>query len=119
MSELMIDRNGARAYAAASGDDNPIHIDDMAAQRIGLDGAIAHGMWTFGAALRALSDAGVDLADVTQTSCKFGRPVPLPAHGATTLVATAARKAPGIWAIEVHLGSERVAKIEARTKGTL
>lgn len=31
-------------YAAASGDHNPIHLDQAAAQRVGLPGIIAHGM---------------------------------------------------------------------------
>lgn len=33
-----------RRYAAASGDHNPIHLDEEAAHRVGLDGVIAHGM---------------------------------------------------------------------------
>jgi acyl dehydratase len=31
-------------YAHASGDTNPIHLDEEAAHRVGLDGVIAHGM---------------------------------------------------------------------------
>lgn len=31
-------------YAVASGDRNPIHLDQAAAQRVGLPGIIAHGM---------------------------------------------------------------------------
>jgi len=31
-------------YAAASGDFNPIHLNEEAAHRVGLDGIIAHGM---------------------------------------------------------------------------
>ena len=33
-----------RRYADASGDHNPIHLDEQAAQRVGLDSVIAHGM---------------------------------------------------------------------------
>ncbi len=33
-----------RRYAEASGDFNPIHLDEEAARRVGLDGVIAHGM---------------------------------------------------------------------------
>jgi acyl dehydratase len=33
-----------RRYAEASGDYNPIHLDGHAAQQVGLDGVIAHGM---------------------------------------------------------------------------
>jgi acyl dehydratase len=33
-----------RRYAEASGDYNPIHLDEQAARQVGLDGVIAHGM---------------------------------------------------------------------------
>ncbi len=33
-----------RRYAEASGDFNPIHLDEAAARRVGLDSVIAHGM---------------------------------------------------------------------------
>lgn len=33
-----------RLYSEASGDFNPIHLDEQAAQQVGLDGVIAHGM---------------------------------------------------------------------------
>jgi len=33
-----------RRYADASGDYNPIHLDEQAAQNVGLDSVIAHGM---------------------------------------------------------------------------
>ena len=33
-----------RRYAEASGDHNPIHVDQEAARRVGLDSVIAHGM---------------------------------------------------------------------------
>jgi acyl dehydratase len=39
-----ISREQLKAYAQASGDHNPIHLDDKAAQAIGLTGVIAHGM---------------------------------------------------------------------------
>jgi acyl dehydratase len=33
-----------RRYSEASGDFNPIHLDEQAARQVGLDGVIAHGM---------------------------------------------------------------------------
>src|SRR5690242_20843197 len=39
-----IDQEQLRRYAAASGDYNPIHLDEEVARRVGLDGIIAHGM---------------------------------------------------------------------------
>ncbi|MEK4024743.1 MaoC/PaaZ C-terminal domain-containing protein [Sporosarcina sp. FSL W7-1283] len=35
-------------YAGASGDFNPLHLDDGFAQKIGMDGVIAHGMLVMG-----------------------------------------------------------------------
>lgn len=43
-------------YAGASGDFNPIHYSDRAAREAGMDGVIAHGMWTMGAALGTVID---------------------------------------------------------------
>ncbi|HEY8812304.1 MAG TPA: MaoC/PaaZ C-terminal domain-containing protein [Candidatus Dormibacteraeota bacterium] len=39
-----VTRDQIRAYAEASGDRNPIHLDDEAARAAGLPGVIAHGM---------------------------------------------------------------------------
>lgn len=39
-----ITREQLRLYAEASGDYNPIHLNEEAARRVGLDGVIAHGM---------------------------------------------------------------------------
>ena len=41
-----IDRDQRRKYAEASGDPNPIHLSDEAAEAAGLPGVIAHGMLT-------------------------------------------------------------------------
>ena len=41
-----IDSDQLRKYAEASGDPNPIHLSDEAAERAGLPGVIAHGMLT-------------------------------------------------------------------------
>ncbi|MCC8246284.1 MaoC/PaaZ C-terminal domain-containing protein [Saccharothrix luteola] len=39
-----ITREGLREFAVASGDDNPVHLDDAAARQGGLDGVVTHGM---------------------------------------------------------------------------
>lgn len=43
-----ITREQIRAYAEASGDHNPIHLDDEFARQVGLPGIIAHGMLQMG-----------------------------------------------------------------------
>jgi acyl dehydratase len=44
-----------RDYAKASGDFNPIHLHALSAKAFGFPRAIAHGMWTLGRTLAALS----------------------------------------------------------------
>ncbi len=44
-------------YAGASGDFNPIHIDEDYARRVGLPGRILHGLWTMAQVARAHTDA--------------------------------------------------------------
>ena len=44
-------------YAGASGDFNPIHIDDEFAQEVGLPGKILHGLWTMAQVARASTEA--------------------------------------------------------------
>ncbi len=44
-------------YAGASGDFNPIHIDDQFAREVGLPGRILHGLWTMAQVARAHADA--------------------------------------------------------------
>lgn len=39
-----ITQDQLRRYSEVSGDYNPIHLDEKAAQEVGLDGVIAHGM---------------------------------------------------------------------------
>ncbi len=44
-------------YAGASGDFNPIHIDEEFAHKVGLPGRILHGLWTMAQVARAHTDA--------------------------------------------------------------
>jgi len=42
----LVKREEVKAYADASGDQNPIHQDESFAKMVGLPGIIAHGMFT-------------------------------------------------------------------------
>ena len=44
-------------YAGASGDFNPIHLDDEFARGVGLPGRIVHGLWTMAQVARAATQA--------------------------------------------------------------
>ena len=65
-----------RAYAAVSGDWNPIHVHALAARPFGFPSAIAHGMYFYA---RVLASLGPKLPDSGLTSrIWFRKPVRLP-----------------------------------------
>jgi len=45
-------------YAGASGDFNPIHVDDEFARQVGLPGCILHGLYSMAQVARAQTEAG-------------------------------------------------------------
>jgi acyl dehydratase len=58
-------------YAGASGDFNPIHIDEEFAQRVGLPGRILHGLWTMAQVARAHTDAAGGPEGLKRLSVQF------------------------------------------------
>ena len=50
------DRYLTYRYAGASGDYNPIHLDDEFARSVGLPGRILHGLWTMAQVARAQTE---------------------------------------------------------------
>lgn len=59
-------------YAEASGDRNPIHLDDSFARKVGLPGVIAHGMLQMGLlANLAVAAAGGDASRLRRLSVRF------------------------------------------------
>jgi acyl dehydratase len=66
------------AYAAASGDLNPLHYDqDFAGQVSPTGGIIAHGMYSMGLASRLLTQFAGDPANVLEVQVRFAKPWPL------------------------------------------
>ncbi len=66
-------------YAGASGDFNPIHIDEEFARAVGLPGRILHGLWTMAQVARAQTEAGGGPASLARLSVQF-RGMGLPEH---------------------------------------
>ncbi len=58
-------------YAGASGDFNPIHIDERFAQQVGLPGRILHGLYTMAQVARAVTDAGGGPQSLRSLSVQF------------------------------------------------
>lgn len=55
--KVMPDKYLTVRYAGASGDFNPIHIDEEFAKAVGLPGRILHGLWSMAQVARAQTDA--------------------------------------------------------------
>jgi acyl dehydratase len=58
-------------YAGASGDFNPIHIDEDFARAVGLPGRILHGLWTMAQVARAQTDAAGGPEHLKRLSVQF------------------------------------------------
>jgi acyl dehydratase len=58
-------------YAGASGDFNPIHIDEEFAKQVGLPGRILHGLWTMAQVARAHTDAAGGPEKLRRLSVQF------------------------------------------------
>ena len=58
-------------YAGASGDFNPIHIDEEFAHGVGLPGRILHGLWTMAQVARAHTDAAGGPERLKRLSVQF------------------------------------------------
>jgi len=58
-------------YAGASGDFNPIHIDEDFARQVGLPGRILHGLWTMAQVARAATASGGGPGSLRRLSVQF------------------------------------------------
>lgn len=95
------------AYAAASGDPNPIHQDPAVARSVGLPDVIAHGMYTLALVARYVDEQVGSPGRIAELGAKFTRPVVVPEDGTEVVVA-------GTWrdertmALSVTCGGETV-----------
>jgi acyl dehydratase len=82
-----IDRDQTFRYAEASGDRNPIHVDENVARMAGLPGIVVHGLCTMAFACRVMVDGlcGGDPTRLKRLRVQFSRPV-LPGQTITTKV---------------------------------
>jgi acyl dehydratase len=65
------DRHLTIRYAGASGDFNPIHVDEEFAREVGLPGRILHGLWTMAQVARACTEAGGGPQALRRLSVQF------------------------------------------------
>ena len=119
---VRVNRSQVVRYSGASTDFNEIHFSDRHARALGLEGVVAHGMWTMGAGLRVVTDWVEDPARVLSYFVRFTRPVTVPDTDAGTEVvytATVAKVEDGVAGLTITAtcGNEAVlgaAKAEVR-----
>ena len=84
-----INRELLKAYADASGDQNPIHQNEEFALSVGLPNVIAHGMLTMALVGKYVTDWAGGSSNVTHYGARFIKPVIVPADIDVDLTVTA------------------------------
>ncbi len=88
-------------YAGASGDFNPIHIDEELAKQVGLPGRILHGLWTMAQVARAQTEAGGGPHTLKRLSVQF-RGMGLPEQELTVTSTVRERREDGTVVVDTH-----------------
>jgi acyl dehydratase len=84
-----VDRALLKAYADASGDQNPIHQNEEFAVSVGLPNVIAHGMLTMALVGKYVTDWAGGSSKVTHFGARCIKPVIVPADTDVDLTVTA------------------------------
>jgi acyl dehydratase len=63
------------AYAEASGDHNPIHVDPDFARSVGLPGTIAHGLLDMAILTESVARWAGGYEQVASVTCRFSKPL--------------------------------------------
>jgi acyl dehydratase len=107
------DRYVTVRYAGASGDFNPIHVDDEFAKSVGLPGRILHGLYTMAQVARALTDAGGGPHSLQRLDVTF-RGMALPERE-ITVTGKVTAVADGVATVEVRAEQDGKAIVRAGT----
>jgi acyl dehydratase len=108
-----VTRDQIRAYADASGDHNPIHLDDGFARSVGLPGVIAHGMLGMAKLANFVVAYAGDHRRLRRLRCRFSGMV-LPGDEITFSGRVAATE-PGMVRLELEASNQKGEKV--LTKG--
>jgi acyl dehydratase len=71
----VVKREDVKAYADASGDQNPLHQDDTFARSVGFPGIIAHGMFSMAHLTNAITGWAGDPGAFRRIKVQFRAPV--------------------------------------------
>jgi acyl dehydratase len=107
------------AYAVASGDHNPIHVDANFARSVGLPGTIAHGLLELGILAEAISVWAGGSANLRSLSCRFSKPL----QPGDTIICTgtvvAVDEHEGVATLEVRASSDRGDRVLTNGRATV
>ena len=106
-----VDDDQTFRYAEASGDHFAIHLDDAAAQAVGLPGIIVHGLCVMAFSGRAVLEAA-GAADLGRLAVRFSRPV-RPGETVTTRIW---RMEPGVFVFDAVNGQGEVVLRDGRAE---
>jgi acyl dehydratase len=112
------------AYAGASGDFNPMHTDEIAAQAAGLPSVFGHGMFSMGLLASALTDY-VGVGNLRRYKVRFAKQTWPGETFSTRIIVTGKRKEEGANLVdlectltneagEVKVAGEAVAELPSR-----
>lgn len=73
--ERVVTREDVKEYAVASGDQNPLHLNDDAAKAAGFPGVIAHGMYTMSHLATCIVRWAGDVSALARLRVQFRAPV--------------------------------------------
>jgi acyl dehydratase len=112
----VVRREEVKAYADASGDQNPLHQDDSFAKSVGFPGVIAHGMFTMAHLTKAITDWLGDPAALKHLHVQFRQVVfmdeTIVARGRITELDAGSRRARlDVW-VELERAGDRVLPIK-------
>jgi acyl dehydratase len=115
----LVTQDQINAYAEASGDANPIHVNEEFARMVGLPGTIAHGMLDMAILTEAVSRWAGGADRVASIRCRFSKPL-LPGDTITcTGTVVEIDEKEGIATLEVGATSDRGEKVLTNGRATV
>ena len=115
--EWHVTREQIDAYAAASGDGNPIHLDDEVARSVGLPGVIAHGMLGMAQLANTVVAFAGDHRRLRRLRCRFAGMV-LPGD-TVTFGGRVSALADGIATLELNADNQRGERVLSKAVAEL
>jgi len=106
------------AYADASGDHNPIHLDPEFARSVGLPGTIAHGLLEMGILADAIASWAGGSENVLSLSCRISKPL-LPGDTIICSGTVVSVDDAGVATLEVGAASDRGDRVLTNGRATV